>query len=956
MHHFYFFALKYCRRSIYISFLAAFLFVLPLCGQEAKNLSLQYTHYSTEDGLENQLIYGTFQDSRGFVWIMTNHSFSRFDGETFINYLPEYLGVEFGSINDIYEDADGNLWLSELPPSFTLGSTGLYIFNPDTEQIKPYQNADIPPYYSLEGTPEKQILAGTVDGKLLLCNKQKQDTVYAFADKRPIYDILSTNNYYWINSGKKLTLLKRNGEFVQEWSTTSRFELLGKKGENIYVRDIFLLDSSELNDRIMLYQADEVNPRIAPVNSLNNATQIDKVWKYYQKEKMFTVALEPKGLLLLEETGTDYYFVDSLIGDKLPFNVYDTYFGTDGHLWVSSSSGVYKIQITNSKFIPYLNEKDKAYSLRSIVVAGDSLYCNTYAGNIIYDIKKKEIVRELSNTNIGLSGIKASNGCIYLGGMGSALQQICANGGQERFFYHASNKTGLGEKVPHEFWAILEDSDSKIWIGTNAGLSFFNEEEGILKRFRAYNQFKELSEALIFEIIETKDKDTYWIASHIGLFKMERDKGITSWYHSGEPTPDSGYLPANSIIDIHEDADGILWLTTSGSGLIRFNPQDGSYKQLTVEQGLAHNVTNDILEDDFDNLWISTNKGLVCLNRKSGDLVTFDKSDGIHMDEFNKKSSAKLGDGRFIFGGLDGFVAFHPKDFLNEENKETRSHLNITQVVIGDSIKNAIDTKEPIVLSDTKIKITINLHLLEFTDNKPAVYEWKWKKDQDSEFKKLPNFQFHISDIPYGESTLVFRATSANGTPALNEVELSFSTPALLSWKQIIGGIIVLFGLYFFLFRAKKNDTDEEDKKPTQVIIIEDKETRQDKKVEKESPKVPLIILSPADKKWLDNLTRVIEQKTNIGQFSVEDMAREVNLSSRQLNRKIKQLTGITPNQFLRDIKLEKAKALLESGTITTVAEASFSVGFEKPDYFSRLFKEKYGVRPISYFDKKKRE
>lgn len=440
---------------------------------------------------------------------------------------------------------------------------------------------------------------------------------------------------------------------------------------------------------------------------------------------------------------------------------------------------------------------------------------------------------------------------------------------------------------------------------------------------------------------------------------MEEDKGITAWFHSGEPTRESKYLPTDVIFDIHQDVEGYLWLTTFGSGLIQFNPRDFTYKQLTVREGLAHNVTNDILEDDFGNLWISTNYGLVCLNRESGNFVNFDKSDGLHIDEFNKKASAKLEDGRLIFGGLNGFVVFHPEGFLKEQNEETSSNLRITQLIIGDKIRKSIDITQPIILKNNKIEITFDLLLLEFSHEETAIYAWKWKHGK-SNFKVLPSFQLHLSEVPFGKSTIVFRAKSAKGIPALNELEVSFLAPPLFSKLQIILGVVVLLSLYYFLFLKNKKDksvTHKAFNPPTKEEItteIVSSELKIEKKKLVEKLAVPAIILSPTDKKWISSLAEAAQRHDNIGKVSVEDMANEMNISSRQLNRKVKQLTGITPNKFLRDIKLEKAKRLLDEGAVTTVAEASFAVGFEKPDYFSRLFKEKYGKRPVSYFDKKK--
>lgn len=936
--------LKHTYKGVFISLLAIFLFYLPLPGQGLDNNSIKYTNYNVADGLPNQRVNCTFQDSRGFLWVATNGGFSRFDGKTFVNYSTENFDVSFQNITEIYEDENAILWLVETINDNSLSKKRILIFNSDTETLGFYKEVQ-----SIASTPDKQIVLGTKTGELILCNGQKQHVIYTSGERNPIIQVVATTKHYWLNEGNKMSLINKNGELVQEWSSSHKFILLGNKGEDIYVREVFLSSNNDLKDRILFYKVDDIIPNAALINKSNAALTINENWEYFSKEEKFVVYDEAIGLSLFEETGEDIYRVDSL-------KVRHVYMDSNGLLWISSTSGLHEIQITPSKFSSFLHkEAPLDFSMRGMVANGDSLYCNTYDGNVIYDLRTSEIVKRLPENDIefGLAIIKASDGCLYTGGTGTALQQICDNGTQENFFYPKNTTT-----APRDYWAIFEDSRQEIWLGTNQGLSYLDKANSLIEPFKKYNQFTELSRTIVFDIVETNT--AYWIAAEAGLFKLESDKGITSWFHSGEPTPNSGYLPADVIFDIYEDEDGFLWLTTFGSGLIRFNPQDETYKQITVKEGLAHNVTNDILEDDYENLWISTNNGIVRLNRRSGELMNFDKSDGLHMDEFNKKSSAKLDDGRLAFGGLNGFVVFHPKDFLKTEDKGLKNNLRITQVIIDEEVKNSIDTTEPITLVDTKTDITFDLHLLDFVNNEPATYEWKWK-NSGSEFETLSQGRLHLRELPSGKSTLIFRAKSAKGVTALNELEVNFIAPRSFFALQLILGLSAMLGL-FFLYKKQKSKKEKEanevksivKKKETTAKIVEAKKEEKKIDVLENTDAKPVVARSLNDQKWLDVLTVAIQHHENIGQFSVEDMAKEVNLSSRQLNRKIKQLTGITPNQFLRDIKLKKAKTLLESGAVSTVAETSLAVGFEKPDYFSRLFQEKYGVRPVTYFDKKK--
>lgn len=99
------------------------------------------------------------------------------------------------------------------------------------------------------------------------------------------------------------------------------------------------------------------------------------------------------------------------------------------------------------------------------------------------------------------------------------------------------------------------------------------------------------------------------------------------------------------------------------------------------------------------------------------------------------------------------------------------------------------------------------------------------------------------------------------------------------------------------------------------------------------------------DKEFIQKLLDYINDNISDSNLSVEELATELKLSRSQLYRKIKALTGQTVNEFIRKIRLERAKQILESGK-TTVGEACFNVGFSSPSYFSKCFKAHFGVLP----------
>ncbi|MEO0731279.1 MAG: ATP-binding protein [Bacteroidota bacterium] len=80
--------------------------------------------------------------------------------------------------------------------------------------------------------------------------------------------------------------------------------------------------------------------------------------------------------------------------------------------------------------------------------------------------------------------------------------------------------------------------------------------------------------------------------------------------------------------------------------------------------------------------------------------------------------------------------------------------------------------------------------------------------------------------------------------------------------------------------------------------------------------------------------------------FTVEEMARELGHGQRQLSRLLGAATGLTPVKFILELRLQKARELLESGGYATVAEVRYAIGIESASYFSRKFTERFGRNP----------
>ena len=103
-----------------------------------------------------------------------------------------------------------------------------------------------------------------------------------------------------------------------------------------------------------------------------------------------------------------------------------------------------------------------------------------------------------------------------------------------------------------------------------------------------------------------------------------------------------------------------------------------------------------------------------------------------------------------------------------------------------------------------------------------------------------------------------------------------------------------------------------------------------------------------SEQDFLRKLNELIEINIDKSLYTVEDLAKDLNISRIQLYRKVKAILGISISDHINNIRLEKAKELLLNSN-QNISEIAYSVGFSSPNYFSTSFKNKYGVSPKDF-------
>lgn len=107
-------------------------------------------------------------------------------------------------------------------------------------------------------------------------------------------------------------------------------------------------------------------------------------------------------------------------------------------------------------------------------------------------------------------------------------------------------------------------------------------------------------------------------------------------------------------------------------------------------------------------------------------------------------------------------------------------------------------------------------------------------------------------------------------------------------------------------------------------------------------------VLSPKEEQFLTVLMDHIETIWKNPNIKVDELSHELGFSKSQLYRKVKRLTDRSPNNFVKDVKLNRSLDLFQE-QISNVSEIAFEIGFNSPAYFTKCFQEKFGILPSKY-------
>ncbi|MCB9290624.1 MAG: response regulator [Lewinellaceae bacterium] len=251
-------------------------------------------------------------------------------------------------------------------------------------------------------------------------------------------------------------------------------------------------------------------------------------------------------------------------------------------------------------------------------------------------------------------------------------------------------------------------------------------------------------------------------------------------------------LPNDNINHLYEDAKGVFWLASKGGGLIRWDRQKNTFRQFTRENGLSDNTIYAVYEDDYENLWLPSNYGLMRFDKNSQDTRAYLPQNGIAHEEFNTFAHFQAEDGTLYFGGLNGITQFHPKDVIGEQKENIPLYLAKVRV-LTENAEEFLDKAEDfraanVIRLDPGARILeLEVSLLDYESSADNQYAYQIEGYQD-QWVYISENKISIINPPYGRYVIKIKGRGAAGawSNAILTVPVYVRKPFYLQWTFLV--------------------------------------------------------------------------------------------------------------------------------------------------------------------------
>jgi signal transduction histidine kinase/ligand-binding sensor domain-containing protein len=819
-----------------------------------------FERITSKNGLPQSAVNYIIQDKKGFMWFATYDGLIKYDGYAFKvyrNIVGDRNSLSNNGTTVLYEDSDGHIWVTNNVNS------GFDKFDPVTESFTRYKhdpndstsisNNDI---YHIMQDKSGNIWVCTKNALNLVVNEKRGDNTFTWF--RRFYNVSNSpfTNIYEDRNGRLLLFadylcymdrksykitrsIKLDESFKQSVSednsgnlwlgthTTGMIKLAYNKQAQSYEhqnldkinvtpenRNYAIIDEKQriwiATQTKGLFQYDIKEGRL--VNFLNDKTDITSISDndinclFIDRLGLLWIGTYSQGLCKMDLYKKDFFYYKSIVSDKnsLSGNAITSIHSTKpGELWVGidAGGGLDRFIFNHDKVQQVMHYKNNPHG----TIPSNNVFCL----------------------------VQRKNGEVWTGSNNGFVSKIIPE-------KPGSNQHPIIKTYKLEEWtfSIYEDRHGTLWGGTwNRGLWRYDDKtDKLISYFNDPANPLSLCDNVIWAISED-NSGNIWIGGHgRGLSILpakEKSKSVPQFINFNHQEGNPNSLSNNTVHVIFQDHMGNIWIGT-GSGLNKVKIKDNNFSDINsnskiefrayhVKDGLPNENIVGILEDNKDNLWISTSNGLSKFNIKKDTVINYYESDGLQSNAFGHNAYFKDQKGRMYFGGFNGISAFYPDSikpnpFLPKveftDIKLFNKSVQIGEKINGDIIiSKSINYTSEIILTHKNNVFTIIFAALHYTcpeKNQYAFILEGFEKDWNYVGNKREATYTNLEPGKY-----VFKVKASNYDGVWNEKGAEIKIIILPPWWRIwwfkllilllfLSSVYIAFYLRVALYRKKQ--------------------------------------------------------------------------------------------------------------------------------------------------------
>lgn len=791
--------------------MARFLHCLMLCcffvGRPAA-VSQQkiFRHFSVADGLPNYSVISLTQDHTGFMWIGTTAGLCRYDGIRFKVYRTEVndtTSLSSGHVSSLYTGSDGTLWVGT--------SGGLDKYDPERdafERIR-FNGRRAGNVFKVYEDSKGIVWVGTDNGLFAISGEGKTTSFGNRISGNIVRGIFEdSRGRMWIGTDQGLNCLEPSG------------------GE---------------------YRVSHFKP--FPGEDANQVTAISE-----DARNLIWVGTQTHGLCSFDpdtKTFTVYQVPAGLVNNHIRCIIRNR----DENLWIGTQEGISILDPVRKTFenVARIPADEQSLSQNSVYAifqdSMGSIWIGTYFGgvnvnyayNASFSIIQDDNRRNSISNNVVSSIIDDGKGNLWIGTEGGGLNYYNRNTRTYAYYKHEPQRpASLGSNL---IKALYKDTDGNIWVGTHAG-----GLNVLLPDGRSFAKYLSGSSGKIIDEVSSICDDgsgNLWVASNTMLRVFRRngtdlsngrevhipirgqlqkyffkDSRNTIWVFgaTGVSRIEKGSIKeADTTLVVNcfaESRKGELWGGTWGNGVVKVVGQ--KFIKFTNPFFKSVNIVGILCGEEQD-LWLSTNIGVVHFFPETGIYRVYTQNDGLAGNEFNYNSYFKSADGDFYFGGYNGITWFRPENIRNNPHKAPLvfTHLRGQSGEEGREFREENITRKPEVsMRYDQNTFTIDFALLNYIKSEKNLYQYRLE-DYDKTWKETPEGSVTYTNLPPGSYRLLVKGANNDGVWSdVKTLDITVRPPFWLTWWAyciyilLAGAMVFVIARFFFLRELLKKEDE----------------------------------------------------------------------------------------------------------------------------------------------------